>query len=110
MSMKVGIAVAAGLCALVGLSGGAGAEMFAPSKAPKATKVSFSACAVRAGHCVFADYKGKKYNITAKAPANLGLRVKVSGVDTNNPSLCGGILLDKLVVTQTKQPCKQPKK
>jgi len=34
MSIRTGIAVAAGLFAVVGLAGNAGAEMFAPSTAP----------------------------------------------------------------------------
>ena|ERR1043165_553278 len=38
MSIKTGIAVAAALCALLGLTGGAGAEMLAPSQTPKAAK------------------------------------------------------------------------
>ena len=108
MSIKTGIAVAAALCALVGLTGGAGAEMFAPSKPAKPTKVNFAACAVRAGDCVLVEYKGKKYNITAKAPANLGLKLRVSGTETDR-SKCGGVVLDDLKVAQTKQPCKAKK-
>ena len=112
MSIRMGIAVAAGLCALVGLTGGAGAEMFAPSQTPKAAKpqtVKFNACAVRRGDCVFVEYKGKSYNITAKAPANLGLKLRVSGTVTDKASTCQGIILDDLKVSQTRQPCKTKK-
>jgi hypothetical protein len=107
MSIRMGLAVAVGLGAVVALGSVASAEMFAPAKGKK---VSFSACAVKQGDCVVAPYKGKNYNITAQAPANLGQKVKVSGVDTGAPSCGGALRLDNLKVGQTRSACKQAKK
>jgi hypothetical protein len=110
MSIRMAIAIAAGLGAVIALAGGAGAEMFAPAKTGKAPTVNFVGCAVRAGDCVFIKNGGKTYNITSAAPANLGLKLRVSGTETDKQSTCQGIILDNLKVSQTKQPCKMPKK
>ena len=109
MSIRMVIAIGAGLCAAVALGGSAGAEMFAPTTTAKSTKVNFVGCAVRRADCVFIEYKGKSYNITAAAPANLGLKLRVSGTETTRMSTCQGIILDDLKVSQTKQPCKTKK-
>jgi hypothetical protein len=108
MSIRMGIAVAAGLFAAVGLAGSAGAEMAAPPKGGK--KVSFVGCAVKQADCVFITNKGKTYNITAAAPADLGLKLRVSGNESTRMSTCQGIILDNLKVSQTRQRCKAPKK
>ena len=111
MSMKTGIAVAACLFALVGLTGGAGAEMFAPSKAPKAAKpkvVTVTGCATK-GVPEFCVQIGK-YNVTGANPAvPIGKLVTVKGTDAGNPSMCSGATLDKISWKPAGGKCPKPK-
>lgn len=110
MSIKVGVAVAS-LCALVGLTGVASAEMFAPSQAPKAAKpkvVKVTGCATQ-GVPQFCTRLGK-YNVTGANPAvPIGKRVTVRGTESNNPSICSGMTLDGISWKLAGGKCPQPK-
>ena len=98
MSIKVGIAVAAGLCAMIGLTGGAGAEMVA--KAPKPKTILLIGCATKGipEFCVMMPGpKGQSYNVTGANPAvPIGKPVRLRGEVTNKLSPCGGIVLDNV--------------
>jgi hypothetical protein len=116
MSIKTGIAVAAAFCALVGLSGGAGAEMFAPSQTPKAAKarkpmpkvVEVHGCATQ-GVPQFCVLLGG-FNVTAANPAvPMGQRVGLTGVENGNPSICSGITLEKIRWRPIGGKCPKPK-
>jgi len=111
MSIRTAIVVAAGLC-VIGLSGQAGAEMFAPSKAPKAAKpkvVKVSGCATKGvpDFCVvMKGPKGASYNVTAAVPAvPVGKRIRLQGTATDKVSPCGGTVLDGVKWAATKGKC-----
>ena len=109
MSIRTGIAVAAGLFAVVGLAGNAGAEMLAPSKAPKPKKVTVSGCASKGvpDFCtMIKGPKGASYNVTAAVPAvPVGKPIKLQGVVTDKMSPCGGVVLDSVKWAATKGKC-----
>jgi hypothetical protein len=94
MSIKLGVAVAS-LCALVGLTGVASAEMFAPSKAAKPKVVTVTGCATQ-GVPQFCTRMGR-FNVTGANPAvPIGKRAMVRGTETGNPSVCSGVTLEKI--------------
>jgi hypothetical protein len=96
MSIRTGIAVA-GLCALVGLTGGAGGAMSAPAKAktPMPKVVTVGGCATQ-GVPQFCVRLGG-FNVTGANPAvPMGKRVSLTGVETSNPSICSGVTLEKI--------------
>ena len=109
MSIRMGIAVAAGLFAAVGLAGNAGAEMFAPSKAPKPKKVTVSGCATKGtpDFCtMIKGPKGANYNVSgATPPVPVGTKVKLQGTVTDKVSPCGGVVLDDVKWAATKGKC-----
>jgi hypothetical protein len=110
MSIRTGIAVAAGLFAVVGLAGNAGAEMFAPSAKPtKPKKVTVSGCASKGvpDFCtMIKGPKGASYNVTAAVPAvPVGKPIKLQGVVTDKMSPCGGVVLDSVKWAATKGKC-----
>ena len=103
MSIRMGIAVAAGLFAVVGLAGNAGAEMFAPSKAAKPKKVTVVGCAKMVGTCTMLN----NYNVSSANPAvPEGKRAKVQGTTSDKVSICGGIVLDNIKWSPAKGKCK----
>jgi hypothetical protein len=102
MSIRMGIAVAAGLFAVVGLAGSAGAEMFAPSKAAKPKKVTVVGCATSVGTCTML----KNYNVSSANPAvPVGKRARVQGTSTSKMSICGGVVLDNIKWAALKGKC-----
>jgi hypothetical protein len=102
MSIRMGIAVAAGLFAVVGLAGSAGAEMFAPSKAAKPKKVTVTGCATSVGTCTML----KNYNVSSANPAvPTGKPVKVQGMTSDKMSPCGGVVLEKIKFANAKGKC-----
>jgi len=111
MSIRMGIAVAAGLLAAVGLAGNAGAEMLVGSKAPKPKKVTVSGCATKGtpDTCtMIAGPKGANYNVSgATPPVPVGTKVKLQGTVTDKMSLCGGVVLDGIKWAATKGTCKK---
>jgi hypothetical protein len=115
MSIKMGIAVAAGLCAMIGLTGGAGAEMAAPSKAPKPKTILLIGCATKGipEFCVMIQGGGPKaqnYNVTGANPAvPVGKPVRLRGEVTNKLSPCGGIVLDNVKwMSMWPAKCRKP--
>ena len=109
MSIRTGIAVAAGLFAVVGLAGNAGAEMFAPPTAAKPKKVTVSGCASKGvpDFCtMIKGPKGASYNVTAAVPAvPVGKPIKLQGIVTDKMSPCGGVVLDGVKWAATKGKC-----
>ena len=94
MSIRTGIAVAAGLCAAVGLSGGAGAAA-AKAKAGTPKVVTITGCATQ-GVPQFCVRMGQ-FNVTGANPAvPIGKRVTLKGTETPNPSICFGVTLEKI--------------
>jgi hypothetical protein len=106
MSIRMGIAVAAGLLAVVGLAGSAGAEMFAPSKAAKPKKVSVTGCATSVGTCTMLNAGKASYNVSSANPAvPTGKRVRVQGMSSEKMSICGGAVLDNVKWGPAKGKC-----
>jgi len=110
MSIRMGIAVATGLFAAVGLAGNAGAEMFAPSTAPsKPKKVTVSGCASKGtpDFCtMIKGPKGANYNVTAAVPAvTVGQPLRLQGVTSDKYSPCGGVVLDNVRWVPTRGSC-----
>ena len=108
MSIRTGIAVAAGLFAAMALGNNAGAEMFAPSTASKPTKVTITGCATQGvpPFCtMIKGPKGANYSVTAAAPpVPTDKRVKLQGI-TGEASPCGGIVLNNVKWVATKGKC-----
>ena len=108
MSIRTGIAVAAGLFAVVGLASNAGAEMFAPSTAAKPKKVTVSGCAKKGvpDFCVMIGNKSGNYNVTAAAPpVPTDKPVKVQGMTSDKVSPCGGVVLDNVKWAASRGKC-----
>jgi len=107
MSIRMGIAVAAGLFAAVGLAGNAGAEMFAPSTAAKPKKVTVTGCATSVGTCtMLKGPKGASYNVSSANPGvPVGKRAKVQGTTSAKMSPCGGTVLDGIKWSAVKGKC-----
>ena len=109
MSIRTGIAVAAGLLAIMGLAGNAGAEMFAPPTAAKPKKVTVSGCATKGvpDFCtMMKGPKGASYNVTAAAPpVPVGKPIKLQGTTTAKFSPCGGVVLDNVKWVAAKGKC-----
>jgi hypothetical protein len=102
MSIRIGIAVAAGLFAAVGLGGNAGAEMFAPSKAAKPKKVTVVGCAKSVGACTMLN----NYNVSTANPAvPAGKRSRVQGMTSDRMSPCGGTVLVDIKWSPAKGKC-----
>ncbi len=114
MSIRMAIAVAAGLSAVVGLTVGAGAEMAAPAKPAKPEIVRVAGCSYRGApeYCVMIK-GGKKmqvYNVTgATPPIPVGKSIALRGEVTNRFSPCGGIVLDKISWAPFPSKCPKPK-
>jgi hypothetical protein len=106
MSIRMGMAVAAGLLAVVGLAGSAGAEMFAPSKAAKPKKVTVTGCATTVGTCTMLNAGKASYNVSSANPAvPTGKRVRVQGTTSDKVSICGGVVLDSIKFANAKGKC-----
>ena len=109
MSVRMAIAVAAGLC--VGLAGFANAEMAAPTptKPPKAKTVTVTGCATKGVPDTCTMIKGPKganYNISsANPPAPVGQKVRLKGTVTDKHSFCGGLVLDNIAWQALKGKC-----
>ena len=108
MSIRMGIAVAAGLLAAASLTGGASAEMFAP--APKAAKpakpktVTVTGCATQ-GVPQFCVRLGG-FNVTgASVPVPIGKMVKLTGTVSGDPSICSGTTLVNIKWTPARGKC-----
>jgi hypothetical protein len=94
----MGIAVAAGLFAVVGLAASAGAEMLAAPKAAKPKKVTVVGCATTVGSCTMLN----NYNVSSANPAvPTGKRVRVQGTTSDKMSPCGGTVLDNIKFRST---------
>ena len=100
MTIRMAIAVAAGLGAVVMLGSGAGAEMLAPTKAPKTKTVNFLGCATRGvpEFCVMIKGPGgANYNVSDANPGvPIGRRVRLTGTVTDKMSPCFGTVLDNV--------------
>jgi hypothetical protein len=102
MSIRMGIAVAAGLFAVVGLAGSAGAEMFKAPKPSKPKKVTVTGCAKSAGTCTMLN----NYNVSTANPAvPVGKRSKVQGMTSDRMSPCGGTVLVDIKWRPAKGKC-----
>jgi hypothetical protein len=102
MSIRMGIAVAAGLFAVVGLAGSASAEMFAPQTAAKPKKVTVTGCAKSVGTCTMLN----NYNVSSVNPAvPVGKRAKVQGTTSDTMSPCGGTVLVNIKWATVKGKC-----
>jgi hypothetical protein len=107
MSIRMGIAVAAGLFAAVGLAGSAGAEMFAPSKSAKPKKVTVTGCATSVGTCTMLNAGKASYNVSSANPAvPTGKRSKVQGTTSDKMSICGGVVLENIKWRPAGGKCK----
>ena len=113
MSIRMALAIAAGLGAAVALSGGAGAEMAAPKKAPKPKTVTVTGCPEKGFGETCTIIKGPKdttYNISgANPPAPIGKRVTLRGTVTDKHSFCGGVVLDNIKWMAVRGKCPAPK-
>jgi hypothetical protein len=104
MSIRTGIAVAAGLIA-VALASNAGAEMFAPTTAAKPKKVTITGCAKSVPpFCIMIGDKSGNYSVTAAVPpVPTDKRVKVQGTAVG-PGPCG-LVLENVKWVATKGKC-----
>jgi len=112
MSIRMGLAAAAGLCAVIALTGGAGAEMAAPSKAPKPKTVTVIGCPQKGNlDCtIIKAPKDTTYNISgANPPAPIGKKVRLKGTVTDPHTFCGGSTLVDIKWTALKGKCPAPK-
>jgi hypothetical protein len=111
MSIRMGIAVAAGLFAAVGLAGNAGAEMFAPSKPAKPPKpkiVTVTGCATQ-GVPQFCVRLGA-FNVTgAGQPVPIGQMVRLTGTVSGDPGICSGTTLTNINWVRVRGRCPQGK-
>ena len=109
MSIRMGIAIAAGLFAAAAFASNAGAEMFAPSKTAKPKTVSVTGCATKGFPDTCTMIKGPKganYNVSSANPAvPVGKRSTVKGTVTDKMSTCGGIVLDNISWKPAKGKC-----
>lgn len=109
MSIRMGIAVAAGLFAAASLAGGASAEMFAPTKPAKPKTVTVTGCATKGfpDTCTMMEGpKGANYNISSANPAvPVGKKSTVKGTVTDKVSICGGTVLDNISWGPAKGKC-----
>ena len=108
MSIRTGIAVAAGL-AVVALASNAGAEMFAPSTEAKPTKVTITGCAAKGvpDFCIMIKGpKGTNYNVAAANPRvpTDNKKVTLQGT-TAGWGPCGAIVLNNIKWVATKGKC-----
>ena len=107
MSIRMGIAVAAGLFAAAGLAGGASAEMFAPAKPakpPKPKTVTVIGCATQ-GVPQFCVRLGA-FNVTAaNPPVPIGKMVRLSGTVSGDPGIRSGTTLTNVRWTPARGKC-----
>jgi hypothetical protein len=105
MSIRMGIAVVAGLFAAAGLVGGAGAEMATkPSKPPKPKTVTVIGCATQ-GVPQFCVRLGA-FNVTAaNPPVPIGTKVRLSGTVSGDPGICSGTTLTNVRWTPARGKC-----
>ena len=114
MSIRLGLAAATSLCAVIGLTAGAGAEMAAPPKPAKPEIVRVAGCSYRGTPEFCVMIKGGKkmqvYNVTgATPPIPVGKSITLRGEVTNKFSPCGGIVLDKISWGPFPSKCPKPK-
>jgi hypothetical protein len=106
------VAVAAGLCAAISVTGNAGAEMFAPTKAPKPKTVTVTGCPQKGVPELCTVIKGPKsatYNISgANPPAPIGKKVILRGTVTDKHSFCSGVVLDNIKWMAVRGKCPAP--
>ena len=114
MSIRMALAITAGLAAAVALNGGAGAEMAAPKKAPKPKTVTVTGCPQKGfpDTCtIIMAPKDTRYNISgANPPAPIGKKVRLTGKETDPHTVCGGLTLVDIKWTALKGKCPAPKK
>ena len=109
MSIRMGLAVAAGLFAAFALAGNAGAEMAAPAKPAKPKVVKVTGCAEKSVP-EFCTRLGA-YNVSGANPAvPVGKKVRLTGTVKQGVSPCPGTILDGIKWTQVKGKCLAPKK
>jgi hypothetical protein len=98
MSIRMGLAVAAGLFAAFALVGNAGAEMAAPKKAAPPKPQRFAGACVSKGtpeFCTILTIRAKAYNVSSANPAlPVGKRVTGWGNVTSPISVCGAPVLE----------------
>lgn len=113
MSVRMGLAVVAGVGAIIGLTAGAGAEMAAPAKTPKPKTVTVTGCPQKGfpESCTIINApKDTRYNISsANPPAPIGKMVQLKGTVTDKHSFCGGLTLDNIKWVELKRRCPAPK-
>jgi hypothetical protein len=109
MSIRMGMAVAAGLFAAFGLVGNAGAEMAAPKKAAPAKMQRFNTCAFKGTpeFCTMIQVGGKLYNVSG-SNIQAGKMASGSGTPTTDFSPCGGTVL-KVAKANVGRNCPAPK-
>jgi hypothetical protein len=109
MSIRMGIAVAAGLVGAFALAGGAGAEMAAPAKPAKPKTVTVTGCASKGvpDFCtVIKGPKGATYNVSGANPTvPVGKKVKLQGTPAEKMSPCSGTVLDGVKWVELKGKC-----
>jgi hypothetical protein len=108
MSIRLRIAVAAGLCALAGLAGTARAEMVAPPQADPPKKVTVVSCASGGipEFCIMLKAGAQSYNVTGARPAlPIGKLVRMTGTTTDRLSPCGGVVLADIKWTAVNGQC-----
>ena len=114
MSIRMALAIAAGLGAAIALNGGAGAEMAAPKKAPKPKTVTVTGCPQKGFGETCTIIKAPKdttYNISgANPPAPIGKKVRLKGTVTDPHTFCGGLTLIDIKWTAVKGKCPAPTK
>ncbi len=105
MSIRMGIAIAAGLFAAAGLVGNAGAEMAkAPAKPAKPKTVTVTGCATQGVPQFCVRLAG--FNVTAANPAvPIGKMVRLTGTVVEGPGICSGIILQNIRWMAVKGKC-----
>lgn len=111
MSIRMTIAVVAGLCVAAGLSGPGAAEM--AKKAPKPKTVTITGCPMQGvpEFCtIIKAPKDTTYNVSSANPAApIGKKVRLKGTVTDKHSICGGLVLDDITWMAVKGKCPAPK-
>ena len=112
MSVKMGLAVVAGFCAVIGFTAGAGAEMAAPAKTPKPKTVTVNGCPQKGfpeSCTIIKAPKDTTYNVSsANPPAPIGKYVRLKGTVTDKHSFCGGLTLENIKWVRIPGPCPAP--
>jgi len=110
MSIRMAVAVVAGLFATTALTDAAKAEMAAPVIKPKT--VTVTGCPTRGFPDTCTMMKGPKdanYNVSsASPPAPIGKMIRLKGAVTDKRSICGGLVLDDIKWMAVKGKCPAP--